>query len=89
MGKTEQFWQRAYSGGINREAFFGRLMRRETETNYRDILRETGERAAGAVEEIYGDLQERTAQLRSVEPGQRRAPAELVEGQYHLSAHKF
>ena len=38
--------------------FFCTLMQRPSETNYHETLREMGNRAGAAVEEIYDDLQE-------------------------------
>ena len=48
-----EYWNR-----VNRAAFFGTLMQRPSETNYHETLREMGNRAGAAVEEIYDDLQE-------------------------------
>ena len=53
-----EYWSR-----VNRETFFGGLMRRASEASYQETLRETGSRASDMVEEIYEDLQERTAAL--------------------------
>ena len=50
---SSDYWNR-----VNRATFFGTLMQRPSETNYHETLREVGNRAGAAVEEIYDDLQE-------------------------------
>lgn len=64
----ESSWEAGdYWSRMNRSTFFGGLMRRTSETNYFEILRETGGRAGDMAEEIYNDLQGRKNQLRFIE----------------------
>ncbi|MDD3346682.1 hypothetical protein [Oscillibacter sp.] len=73
------YWSR-----VNRSTFFGGVMRRESEANYHETLREVGGRAGDAVEEIYDDLQEHSKQLRSIDSGQRNQLAKQVRGLYDV-----
>lgn len=61
-----EYWYR-----VNRATFFGGLMRRTSETNYHEALREISGRAGDAVEEIYDDLQNHKKQLPSIDSGRR------------------
>ncbi|BAK97656.1 hypothetical protein OBV_04580 [Oscillibacter valericigenes Sjm18-20] len=73
------YWSR-----VNRSTFFGGLMRRTTETNYQETLRETGSRAGDMTEEIYDDLQEHRKQLPSIDSDRRNALAKQVRGLYDV-----
>ena len=63
----------------NRAAFFGTLMQRPSETNYHETLREMGNRAGAAVEEIYDDLQEHINVIRNISSDRRSALAKQVQ----------
>jgi hypothetical protein len=67
------YWSR-----VNRSTFFGGLMRRTSETNYQETLREMGSRAGDMVEEIYDDLQEHKDQLRFIDSDRRGTLAKQV-----------
>jgi len=73
------YWSR-----VNRSTFFGGLMRRTSETNYSETLRETGSRAGDMVNEIYDDLQEHRKQLPFSDSGWRNALAKQVRGLYDV-----
>lgn len=73
------YWSR-----VNRSTFFGGLMRRTSETNYSETLREIGSRAGDMVEEIYDDLQEHKDQLRFINSDRRNALAKQVRGLYDV-----
>ena len=64
---------------VNRAAFFGTLMQRPSETNYHETLREVGNRAGAAVEEIYDDLQEHINVIRNISSDRRSALAKQVQ----------
>jgi hypothetical protein len=53
-------------------------MRRTSETNYQETLREIGSRAGDMVEEIYDDLQEHKDQLRFIDSDRRGTLAKQV-----------
>jgi hypothetical protein len=67
------YWSR-----VNRSTFLGGLMRRTSETNYQETLRETGGRAGDMVEKIYDDLQEHKDQLRFIDSDRRGTLAKQV-----------
>ncbi|MET0017082.1 hypothetical protein [Oscillibacter sp.] len=73
------YWSR-----VNRSTFLGGLMRRTSETNYSETLRETGSRAGDMTEEIYDDLQEHRKQLSSIDSDRRNALAMQVRGLYDV-----
>ena len=50
-------------------------MQRPSETNYHETLREVGNRAGAAVEEIYDDLQEHINVIRNISSDRRSALA--------------
>ena len=69
------------TGCLNYPFLWG-LMRRISETNYQETLREIGSRAGDMAEEIYGDLQEHKNQLRFIDSVRRNALAKQVRGPY-------
>ena len=71
------YWSR-----VNRSTFFGGLMRRASETNYQETLREIGSRAGDMAEEIYDDLKEHKNRLRFINSDRRNALAKQVQGLY-------
>ena len=64
--------------------FFGTLMQRPSETNYHETLREVGNRAGAAVEEIYDDLQEHINVIRNISSDRRSALAKQVQSLYDV-----
>ena len=74
-----EYWNR-----VNRAAFFGTLMQRPSETNYHETLREMGNRAGAAVEEIYDDLQEHINVIRNISSDRRSALAKQVQSLYDV-----
>lgn len=78
LGNSE-YWSR-----VNRATFFGRLMQRPSETNYHETLREVGNRAGAAVEEIYDDLQEHINSIRAISSDRRSALAKQVQSLYDV-----
>ena len=78
LGSSE-YWNR-----INCAAFFGRLMQRPAETNYHETLREVGNRAGAAVEEIYDDLQEHINAIRNMSSDRRSALVKQVQSLYDV-----
>ena len=64
--------------------FFGRLIQRPSETNYHETLREVGNRAGAAVEEIYDDLQEHINAIRNISSDGRSALAKQVQSLYDV-----
>ncbi|MPM27254.1 hypothetical protein SDC9_73764 [bioreactor metagenome] len=76
---SNEYWSR-----VNRDTFWGKLMRQSAETNYYETLRETGSRAGDMVEEIYNDLQEHRTQICSIESSRRNTLAKQVRGLYDV-----
>ena len=64
--------------------FFGTLMQRPSETNYHETLREVGNRAGAAVEEIYDDLQEHINVIRNISSDRRSTLAKQVQSLYDV-----
>lgn len=64
--------------------FFWQLMQRPSETNYHETLREVGNRAGAAVEEIYDDLQEHINVIRNISSDRRSALAKQVQSLYDV-----
>ena len=54
-------------------------MQRPSETNYHETLREVGNRAGAAVEEIYDDLQEHINVIRNISSDRRSTLAKQVQ----------
>ena len=71
---SSDYWNR-----VNRATFFGTLMQRPSETNYHETLREVGNRAGAAEEEIYDDLQEHINVIRNISSDRRSALAKQVQ----------
>ena len=59
-------------------------MQRPSETNYHETLREVGNRAGAAVEEIYDDLQEHINVIRNISSDRRSALAKQVQSLYDV-----
>ena len=59
-------------------------MQRPSETNYHETLREVGNRAGTAVEEIYDDLQEHINVIRNISSDRRSALAKQVQSLYDV-----
>ena len=76
---SSDYWNR-----VNRATFFGTLMQRPSETNYHETLREVGNRAGAAVEEIYDDLQEHINVIRNISSDRRSALAKQVQSLYDV-----
>ena len=76
---SSDYWNR-----VNRATFFGTLMQRPSETNYHETLREMGNRAGAAVEEIYDDLQEHINVIRNISFDRRSALAKQVQSLYDV-----
>ena len=75
-----EYWSR-----VNRDTWFGGLMRQPSEGAYWEKLKEIGDRAAGAVEEIYEDLRKNEKRIQKIEASARTALAKQVRALYDVS----
>ncbi len=73
-----------YWSGINRVTFLGRMMQNPSDTNYHETLREIGNRASAAVDEIYNDLQDHINSIRAIPADYRNALAKQVQLLYDV-----
>ena len=71
-----------YWSKVNHNTILGGLM--GAKTNYQATLRELGQRASGAIEEIYGDLSTLNSRIRFLDSHNRNALAKQVEGLYDI-----
>ncbi len=76
---SNDYWER-----VNRATFWGRLMRNASDTNYQETLREAGNRAGAAIEEIYADLQHHIKSVRAISSDRRSALAKQVQELYDV-----
>ena len=75
---------REYWSSINHATFLGKMMQNPSETNYHETLREVGNRANAAVDEIYNDLQDHINSIRAIPSEQRNALAKQVQLLYDV-----
>ena len=76
---SNEYWDR-----VNRTTFFGRLMQNASDVNYQETLRELGNRANLAVEEIYDDLQNNIQSVSAISSDRRSTLAKQVQELYDV-----
>lgn len=76
LGSSE-YWSR-----VNHATILGGFM--GAETSYQAILRELGQRASAAIEEIHGDLSNLGSRIRYLSASDRNTLAKQVEGLYDV-----